>query len=163
MASRTLQPEEKHKLSDNVEQYFANNPYEDAPYEETAESVQEMSPEDQELAARIEARRRLTKRSNTRKKRRTTVMIILVFAVLLTMCSREIVKLKAQNYELQKQHAQLEQERDRLTKELGRVGDKEYIKEQARKQLKLLDPGEIMFVFDDGKGSTEDNTEEDGN
>ena len=90
-------------------------------------------------------------------------MIILIFAVLLTMCSREIVKLKAQNYELQKQHAQLEQERDRLTKELGRVGDKEYIKEQARKQLKLLDPGEIMFVFDDGKGSTEDNTEEDGN
>ena len=160
-------------MSDNLEEYFANNPYEEASdpsgteadtlYEEPAESVRELSPEDRELAARIEARRRLTKRSNTRKKRRTTIMIILIFAVLLTMCSREIVKLKAQNYELQKQHAQLEQERDRLTKELGRVGDKEYIKEQARKQLKLLDPGEIMFVFDDGKGSTEDNTEEDGN
>lgn len=128
-------------------------------YEEHPEMQQELSPEDRELAARIEARRRLTRKSNTRKKRRTTFMIILIFAVLLTMCSREIVKLKAENFELQKKHAQLEQERDRLTGELSRVGDKEYIKEQARKQLKLLDPGEIMFVFDDGKGNT-DNPEE---
>ena len=65
------------------------------------------------------------------------------------MCSREIVRLKAQNYELQKKHAQLEQERDRLTEELNHVGDKEYIKDQARRQLRLLNPGEIMFMFGD--------------
>ncbi len=130
--------------------------------EEQPEIPRELSPEDKELAARIEARRRLTRRSNSRKKRRTTVLMILIFAALLTMCSREIVRLKAENYELQKQHAQLEQERDRLTSELGRVGDKEYIKEQARKQLKLLDPGEIMFIFDDGKGNTDNPAEDSG-
>lgn len=130
--------------------------------EEQPEIPHELSPEDKELAARIEARRRLTRRSNSRKKRRTTVLMILIFAALLTMCSREIVRLKAENYELQKQHAQLEQERDRLTSELGRVGDKEYIKEQARKQLKLLDPGEIMFIFDDGKGNTDNPAEDSG-
>lgn len=130
--------------------------------EEQPEIPRELSPEDKELAARIEARRRLTRRSNSRKKRRTTVLMILIFAALLTMCSREIVRLKAENYELQKQHAQLEQERDRLTSELGRVGDKEYIKEQARKQLKLLDPGEIMFIFDDGKGNIDNPAEDSG-
>jgi cell division protein FtsB len=124
------------------------------PEEEPAQNNEEtydLSAEDQELAARIEARRRLTRRSNTRKKRRTVILMILAFAVAITMCSREIVRLKAQNYELKKQHAQLEAERDRLTQELGHVGDKEYIKEQARKQLKLLDPGEKLFIFDDGK------------
>lgn len=124
------------------------------PEEEPAQNSEEtydLSAEDQELAARIEARRRLTRRSNTRKKRRTVILMILAFAVAITMCSREIVRLKAQNYELKKQHAQLEAERDRLTQELGHVGDKEYIKEQARKQLKLLDPGEKLFIFDDGK------------
>ena len=59
------------------------------------------------------------------------------------------------NRALKKQHAQLEEERDRLTKELGRVGDKDYIKEQARKQLRLLDPGEKMFVFEDGESGPE--------
>ena len=115
------------------------------------EETYDLSAEDQELAARIEARRRLTRRSNTRKKRRTVILMILAFAVAITMCSREIVRLKAQNYELKKQHAKLEAERDRLTQELEHVGDKEYIKEQARKQLKLLDPGEKLFIFDDGK------------
>jgi cell division protein FtsB len=82
-------------------------------------------------------------------------VLILVFAVLLTTCTREIVRLKAENRALKKQHAQLEEERDRLTKELGRVGDKDYIKEQARKQLRLLDPGEKMFVFEDGESGPE--------
>jgi cell division protein FtsB len=84
--------------------------------------------------------------------------MILIFAALLTMCSREIVRLKAENLALQRQHAQLEQERDRLTKELGRVNDKEYIKQQARKQLRLLDPGEKMFIFEEKKDNDTDKT-----
>lgn len=119
------------------------------------EEMENLSPEDRELAARIEQRKSLNRRNVTRKKRIRLVGLILVFAVLLTMCSREIVRLKAENRALKKQHAQLEEERDRLTKELGRVGDRDYIKEQARKQLRLLDPGEKMFVFEDGEVPSE--------
>jgi cell division protein FtsB len=117
--------------------------------------MQNLSAEDRELAARIEQRKSANRRSLVRKKRRRVVMLVLVFALLLTMCSREIVRLKAENRALKKQHAQLEEERDRLTKELGRVGDRDYIKEQARKQLRLLDPGEKMFVFEDGESRPE--------
>ena len=120
------------------------------------DEMQNLSEEDRELAARIEQRRNANRRIVIRKKRIRTVLLVLIFAVLLTMCSREIVRLKAENRALKKQHAQLEEERDRLTKELGRVGDRDYIKEQARKQLRLLDPGEKMFVFEDGEVPSED-------
>ena len=120
------------------------------------DEMQNLSEEDRELAARIEQRRTSNRRNQVRRKRRRVVVLVLVFAVLLTTCTREIVRLKAENRALKKQHAQLEQERDRLTKELGRVGDKDYIKEQARKQLRLLDPGEKMFVFEDGETPSEE-------
>jgi cell division protein FtsB len=115
----------------------------------TEEEKENLSPEDREIVERIERRKSLNRRIQTRRKRRRVVLMVLIFAVLLTMCSREIVRLKAENRALKKQHAQLEEERDRLTKELGRVGDKDYIKEQARKQLRLLNPGEILFTFED--------------
>ncbi len=126
------------------------------------EEMENLSEEDRELAERIEKRKSINRKSRIRRKRRTVTVLVLVFALLLTMCSREIVRLKAENRALKKQHAQLEEERDRLTKELGKVGDKDYIKEQARKQLKLLDPGEKMFIFEDGeqKKEKEEETEE---
>ena len=122
--------------------------------------MQNLSEEDRELAARIEQRRNANRRIVVRKKRRRVVLLVLIFAVLLTTCTREIVRLKAENRALKKQHAQLEEERDRLTKELGRVGDKDYIKEQARKQLRLLDPGEKMFIFEDGEVKPDDKAAE---
>lgn len=108
--------------------------------------------EAEELAARISARRRARIRKRRRRKSLSVLAVILVFAMLFTMCGREIFRLKARNYALKKQQEELKEERDRLAKELEKVGDKEYIKDQARKQLRLLDPGEIMFVFEeDGK------------
>ncbi|MBQ6388015.1 MAG: septum formation initiator family protein [Mogibacterium sp.] len=113
-----------------------------------------------EIQARIKRRRRIA----ARKKRLRVLAIIVVLGIILTMCGGEIIRLKAENYALRKQQAELKAERDRLAKELETVGDKEYIKDQARKQLRLLDPGEIMFVFDDGKSDAEEtaNTEENG-
>ena len=35
------------------------------------------------------------------------------------------------------------------------MDDPEYIREQARKQLNLLNPGEILFLFDDEQGVEE--------
>lgn len=116
---------------------------------------EELSPEAQELVARVEARRNLNRKRRGRRRRRNLAIMIITFAVLLTMCTREIVVLQAENRALKKQHAELEQERDRLAKELSSVGDKEYIKKQARKQLRLLDPGEIMFVFEDDQAQEE--------
>ena len=111
--------------------------------------------EDDQLTARIEARMKRSRKARNRRKRRTVFLMIIIFAALLTMCGREIVRLKAENLSLRHQHAQLEEERDKLKKELENVGNKEYVKDQARKQLRLLDPGEILFIFDEGQAEAE--------
>lgn len=104
---------------------------------------------DEELAARIEARRRAFEKGRRRKKRISVLLIILMFALLAGMCGRDIVRLKAENRALKKQQAALEKERDALKEELKNTGNQEYIREQARRQLRLLNPGEILFTFDD--------------
>lgn len=105
--------------------------------------------QDELLAARIEERRRATRRRKKRRRRLTLLAMLLTFVMLLTMCGREIIRLKAENVSLRRQQQELKDERDRLSVELKNVGNKDYIKQQARKQLRLLDPGEILFIFNE--------------
>ena len=117
----------------------------------TEYEMSELPTQEEVLASRIEERRRERRKRKRRSKRLAVVAVIVAFVLMFTMCGREIIRLKAENYSLKRQQAELKEERDRLTEELGKVKDKDYIKDQARKQLRLLDPGEIMFIFDDGK------------
>lgn len=105
--------------------------------------------EELELEARIAERKRKQKKRVARRKSLILISMILILSMLLTMCGREIIRLKAENLALKRQQQELTAERDRLRVELKNVSKKEYIKDQARKQLRLLDPGEIMFIFDD--------------
>jgi len=75
------------------------------------------------------------------------------------MCGKDIVRLKAENIALKQQQEALEKQRDELKEELKNVNDPEYIREQARKQLRLLNPGEILFIFDEEEPETEEETE----
>ena len=79
----------------------------------------------------------------------TLILVIAVFSVLATMCGKDIVRLKAENRALKKQQIALEQQRVELQEELRNANNQEYIREQAKKQLNLLNPGEILFTFDE--------------
>lgn len=110
---------------------------------------------DEELALRMEQRYK-ARTSQLRKRKTITLLVFLVaFAVLATMCGKDIVRLKAENIALKKQQVALEKQRDELKEELTNVDDPEYIREQAKKQLNLLNPGEILFLFDDEQGGGE--------
>ena len=104
---------------------------------------------DEELALRMEQRYKV--RTMELRKRRAIMLVVflIVFSLLATMCGKDIVRLKAENIALKKQQAELEKQRDSLKEELKRVDDPEYIREQARKQLRLLNPGEILFTFEE--------------
>ena len=111
--------------------------------------IQEEVSEEDDFEARTQKRRA---RVRSRKRRRKIIGIILIiaaFATLATMCGRDIVRLKAENIALQRQQKELEEERDRLRKEVESAGDREYVQDQARKQLRLLNPGELLFTFED--------------
>ena len=87
------------------------------------------------------------------------------------MYGKDIVRLKAENRALKKQQIALEHQRDALQEELRNASNQEYIKEQAKKQLRLLNPGEILFTFDEeqpeedaeeAEESREDDKDKDG-
>ncbi len=101
------------------------------------------------LSERQAERKAKLAKSQRRKKRRTLIVLLLAFVLMATMCGRDIIRLKAENAELKKQQVALEKQRDELKEELKNTGESEYIREQARKQLRLLNPGEILFTFDD--------------
>lgn len=104
---------------------------------------------DEEIAGKIDERRRQRQAKRKRNKRLSVLVMVLIFAMLATMCGRDIVRLQAENRALKKQQAALEKQRDELKEELKNTGNREYIREQARRQLRLLNPGEILFTFDD--------------
>ena len=107
---------------------------------------------DEELALRMEQRYKVRTTQLRRRKTVTLLVFLVAFAILATMCGKDIVRLKAENIALKKQQVALEKQRDELKEELANVDDPEYIREQARKQLNLLNPGEIRFLFDDEQG-----------
>lgn len=111
--------------------------------------TEEIRLSDEELAQRMEQRIKTRTSIKRRKKTITLLVIIVAFALLGTMCGKDIVRLKAENIALKKQQAELEKQRDELKEELENVNEQEYIREQARKQLRLLNPGEILFTFDE--------------
>ena len=115
----------------------------------TQYDIQDVQWDDEELKQRIEERRRKSSVSRRRRKALTLVVIVAVFAMLATMCGKDIVRLKAENRALKKQQIALEQQRDELKEELKVTNSQEYIREQAKKQLNLLNPGEILFTFDE--------------
>ena len=133
--------------------------------------TREVQWEDEEMKKRIEERRRLNSVRRRRKKVLTLFAVIIAFVFLGTMCGRDIVRLKAENRALKKQQIALEHQRDALQEELRNASNQEYIKEQAKKQLRLLNPGEILFTFDEeqpeedaeeAEESREDDKDKDG-
>ena len=111
--------------------------------------TREVQWDDEEMRQRIEERRRLNAAKRRRKKVLTLFAVIVAFVFLGTMCGKDIVRLKAENRALKKQQIALEQQRDELQEELKVTNSQEYIREQAKKQLKLLNPGEILFTFEE--------------
>ena len=122
--------------------------------------IQEVQWDDEELKQRIEQRRRANTIRRRRRRLLTLFVIAAAFVLLATMVGKDIIRLKAENRALKKQQIALELQRDELQEELKHTNNQEYIREQARKQLRLLNPGEILFTFDEEE-PTEDPEETD--
>jgi len=93
------------------------------------------------------------KRKKKRLWRRTLIYmgincIIVLFAGLSVY---KIIDLKLEENRLEGQKQELIKEQKKLKEELKNVNDPEYIEQQARKQLKLIMPGETLYVLPDEK------------
>lgn len=75
---------------------------------------------------------------------------LLVFVVLGTMIGfsvHDIVTLKIEERELKQEQSRLLKEKDDLEEELKKVNEPDYIEQQARKQLRMILPGEILYIL----------------
>ena len=76
--------------------------------------------------------------------------LILIVIMVGISVGKVVMTRHEQNTALEKNRALKEKKKD-LEKELKLVNEPEYIEEQARKQLKLVKPGEIIYIIDGDK------------
>ena len=76
-----------------------------------------------------------------------------------------LIELESEKAETQRKLAQLERQQGSLEEELLQVNTDEYVEQQARSELKMVKPGEILYLMT-GEGASEylttdeENTEE---
>ena len=94
--------------------------------------------------------RRIRRKRALRKKqsfRRILVgLIIVVMLGFLCASITGIVMLKKEQHEVLKKQEQLKEEKAKLKEDLKNINDKESIEEQAREKLKLVKPGETIYI-----------------
>ena len=91
--------------------------------------------------------RRIRRKRALRKKqsfRRIVVMLGFLCASI-----TGIVMLKKEQHEVLKKQEQLKEEKAKLKEDLKNINDKESIEEQAREKLKLVKPGETIYIPDE--------------
>ncbi|MBS5335516.1 MAG: septum formation initiator family protein [Anaerovoracaceae bacterium] len=82
-------------------------------------------------------------------------MIILIFVMSIGASAIKIIKLTGERDRLLETNKQLTELKEDLTAEMGQINSAEYIEQQARKELKMIKSGEILFLVDEN--SNEEN------
>lgn len=75
-------------------------------------------------------------------------VVIVVLVCVTALSIRKIVILKIEQSELKEQQKALKEKRTKLKNELKNIDNKNYIEEQARKQLNMVKPGEILYMIE---------------
>lgn len=92
--------------------------------------------------------RRKKKKMHLNMSRLLFRVVIVVLVCVTALSIRKIVLLKIEQSELKEQQKALKDKRTKLKNELKNIDDKNYIEEQARKQLNMVKPGEILYMIE---------------
>lgn len=103
----------------------------------------------EEEKAQREKQRAESARKKARKAKRRMVYVVIAGAILITigLSAFNIVSLTIEKRELQEQQMLLMKTRDELKYELENVDSPEYIEQQARTYLRLIKPGEVLYIM----------------
>lgn len=92
--------------------------------------------------------RRKKKKMHLNMSRLLFRVVIVVLVCVTALSIRKIVLLKIEQSELKEQQKALKEKRTKLKNELKNIDDKNYVEEQARKQLNMVKPGEILYMIE---------------
>lgn len=102
----------------------------------------------------------MSDRREKRRKRKKRIynirrMIILAMVVMLvgvtSFSVKKIVNLKLEQNQLKSEQEALKYKKEKLENELKHIDSDNYIEEQARKQLNMIKPGEILYMIEKDK------------
>lgn len=103
------------------------------------------------MDARAEERRRNRIRRLNHLRIAIFIIVVVLFVVV-TMSIKNVLDLSLEQHELKKENEELREQKAALEKEFENINDKNYIEQQARKQLNMVKPGEIVYIIEeDGK------------
>lgn len=100
------------------------------------------------------------KKRKTKKNKFKLIIYILLAALLIYFATAaiKIINLNAERNRAAAENEELQQKKEALELQLENVNSPDYIESQARSDLKLIKPNELLFVFTDDADS-ERNTE----
>lgn len=101
-------------------------------------------------------RRKTHKKIRINRGRMAMTVIVIFLIAVLGMSVKNIFVLQAEKRALTAEKEALLLEKESLQDELKNVSDTEYIEEQARIQLKLIKPGEILYILENDKDKEDD-------
>ena len=93
----------------------------------------------------------ITERQAGKKARRRMVYFLIAIFILCIVGASifNIISLKLTEKRLMNEQQALLEEKDKLETIYSRVNSPEYIEQQARQQLKMIKPGEILYILPD--------------
>jgi cell division protein FtsB len=96
----------------------------------------------------------VTERQAGKKARRRMVyfFVFLFILCIIGVSAFNIVSLKLTEAKTMKEQQALLEQKDKLEKVYSQVNSPEYIEQQARQQLRMIKPGEILYVLPDEDG-----------
>ncbi|MGC2873496.1 FtsB family cell division protein [Ihubacter sp. rT4E-8] len=120
-------------------------------------SSEEYREERRQNAARAPRKRKV----RINKGRIALTVIVLMLIAVVGVSIKNVFDLRAEQRELAQRQKELNDEKAALQEELKNVNDLDYIEEQARNQLKLIKPGEILYILEnEGEDISDDNQEQ---
>lgn len=104
--------------------------------------------EESERTASYERKIRRKRALRKKQARRRIVVAIVAIGLVIVLCASvvNIVKLKKEQHDVKAKQEQLKEEQEQLEKELGNINDDESIEDKAREKLKLVKPGETIYI-----------------
>ncbi len=118
----------------------------------------EQSALSQETGQSREERRHADRPKKRRKYNRGRLVLTAVVVIMIAVVGvsvKSIFSLRAEQAELSADNSRLTAEKASLAEELKNVNDYEYIEEQARIQLRLIKPGEVLYILDEQQDDNE--------
>ncbi|MEE3362631.1 MAG: septum formation initiator family protein [Anaerovoracaceae bacterium] len=112
------------------------------------------APKHKKGAAKAARRRAADKHAKmTRERAILYTVVICIVAALIAWSGIRIYKVESEKAALLQEQQQLTKEKKELREELKKVNDLDYIENQARDKLKMVMPGETLYVLPEDKDS----------